>query len=126
MVRRDCLELLNGHDAYGDVGIAARAVEQGWRSLWWVGAPAYHAQREGIRDLWRERWQWGQTAAFRPHKGRHYLSVPVSLGWSLLVGVLLAIRYRNPLHLVVHPSAAAAQVTGAATTRLARLLGAGK
>jgi len=125
MVRRECLELLNGHDAYGDVGIAARAVEQGWRALWWVGAPVYHAQRERIWDLWRERWQWGQTAAFRPHKGRHYLSVPVTLGWSLLAGVLLAIRYRNPLHLVVQPSAVAAQVTGAAVTRLARLLGAG-
>ncbi|OFW64142.1 MAG: hypothetical protein A2Y74_02330, partial [Actinobacteria bacterium RBG_13_63_9] len=126
IVRRECLEVLNGHDAYGDVGIAARAVEQGWRALWWVGAPVYHAQRERIRDLWRERWQWGQTAAFRPHKGRHYLSVPVALGWSLLVGVLLTIRYRNPLHLVVHPSAAAVQVSGAAVTRLAGLLGAGK
>ncbi len=125
MVRRECLERLNGHDEYGDVGIAARAVEQGWRTLWWVGAPVYHAQRERIRDLWRERWQWGRTAAFRPHKGRHYLSVPVTLGWTLLMGILLTIRYRNPLHLVIHPSAAAAQVAGAAVTRLARLLGAG-
>ena len=122
MVRRECLELLNGHDAYGDVGIAARAVERGWRALWWVGAPVYHAQRERIRDLWRERWQWGQTAAFRPHKGRHYLSVPVALGWSLLVGVLLTIGYRNPLHLVVHPSAAVVQVTAAAATSLSRFL----
>lgn len=124
MVRRECLEALNGHDAYGDVGIAARALERGWGTLWWVGAPVYHAQRERIWELWRERWQWGQTAAFRAHKGRHYLSVPVALGWPLLLGILLTIRYRNPLHLAVHPLAIGANVAGAIAGRLVKLCGA--
>lgn len=123
IVRRECLEALNGHDAYGDVGIAARAVERGWHTLWWVGAPVCHAQRERIEDLWRERWQWGQTAAFRPHKRQHYLSVPVTLGWSILLGILLAIRHRNPWHLTVHPLAVGAQVGGGLGARLARLRG---
>ena len=123
VVRRECLAALNGHAAHGDVGIAARAAETGWRTLWWVGAPVYHIQRQKLSDLWRERWQWGQTAAFRPHKGQHYASVPIALGWSFLLGILLAIRHHNPWHLAVHPLAMGAQVAGGMAARLARLRG---
>ncbi len=123
MVRRECLEMFNGHDAYGDVGIAARARERGWHTWWWVGAPVYHRQRESISALWRERWQWGQTAAFRPHKASHYLSLPVSLIGSFMLGGLMAARYRNLLHLAVYPSMVTAQLAGGIVTRLARLLG---
>jgi len=124
MVRRECLEALNGHDAYGDVGIAARAVDQGWRTLWWVGAPVYHPPRAKISGLARERWSWGQTAAFRPHKKRQYLSAPLSLIWSVILGIFLTIKYRNPLHLVVHPLNVTAHLAGGLVGRLARLGGA--
>jgi cellulose synthase/poly-beta-1,6-N-acetylglucosamine synthase-like glycosyltransferase len=124
MVRRECLEAVNGHDAHGDVGIAARAVELGWRSQWWVGAPVCHPPRQGLWALARERWSWGQTAAFRPHKLRHYLSVPASLVWSLLLGLWLTIKYRNPLHLVVCPLTVGAHVAGGVGGRLAKLWGA--
>ena len=134
LVRRECLEEINGHDVYGDAGIAPRLWERGWETLWWVDAPVYHPAKETLRELVRQRYSWGfrsqvaaglmREKAFHLNRFGQYVSVPLAIGWELFLGMFLSIRYLNPLHLVISPVATVAHVVGGLAGRIARMRGA--
>jgi cellulose synthase/poly-beta-1,6-N-acetylglucosamine synthase-like glycosyltransferase len=113
IVRRSCLELLGGHDVQGDVGICLRLQERGFTSWWWIEAPVYHRPKESLRALARQRYNWGKDGAYRPVGGlRFYFILLARPIGAMGLGLLLAVRFRNPLHLIVLPLAEGSHLAG--------------
>jgi hypothetical protein len=108
-------------DAKGgaDVYLSRRVIEQGWEARWWLHAPVYHYPRATLRSLVREFRRFGFEETYREKRdqtngwkwNRGSLGVIAHLG-SPVIGVMLAVRFRNPLHLVVYPVARYAWVAG--------------
>jgi cellulose synthase/poly-beta-1,6-N-acetylglucosamine synthase-like glycosyltransferase len=121
IVRRECLELLGGHDTQGDVGISLRLQERGIKSWWWIEAPVYHLPQQTLRGLARQRYVWGQGGAFMPVGGlRFYLALFLRPVGAMGLGLLLAARFRNALHLVALPLAELSHVAGYLAGRCVR------
>jgi len=117
VVRRICLEAVDGFPHYShnaDVHLSERIVEKGWKAAWWVGSPLYHYARPTIKGLVKQHYrlgkELGQGASLSSNeKGKRFtqrlhqmLRIIGCLG-SPLVGLMLAIRFRNPMHLIVYP-----------------------
>ncbi|MFC1928291.1 glycosyltransferase [Chloroflexota bacterium] len=116
VVRRICLEAVNGFPHYShnaDVHLSQRVVEKGWEAIWWVDPPLYHYARPTVKGLVKQHYrfgrEFGQSGALDPkEKGTKFirfyqmLHITSCLG-SPLVGLMLAIRFRNPMHLIVYP-----------------------
>lgn len=125
VIKRTCLEAVNGFsmsDARGgeDIYLSRRIVDKGWKSTWWVDAPLYHYPRTSLRAWAKEHYRFGKEATYREtreqlaNRARWYnklISIIARLG-SPLVGLMLAIRFRNPLHLFVYPLPRYAWVIG--------------
>jgi glycosyltransferase involved in cell wall biosynthesis len=117
VVRRICLEAVNGFPHYShnaDVYLSERIVEKGWKAAWWVDSPLCHYPRPTIKGLVKQHYrlgkELGQGASLGSRKkGRSFtqrlyqmLRIVSCLG-SPLVASMLAIRFRNPMHLIVYP-----------------------
>jgi glycosyltransferase involved in cell wall biosynthesis len=116
-VRRTCLEATNGFESIrsGDIFLSRRVVEQGWRSAWWLEAPFYHYPLTSLRLLIKQRLRWGEADAVI-HRGhlKTYQKLLTMLGrlGTPLIGLWLAIRFRNPFHLWLFPLAHYAWLIG--------------
>lgn len=132
IVTRPCLEALGGfgmHDSTGgaDIFLSRRAIQQGWDTKWWPDAPVYHYPRRTLRSIMREFRKFGLEETYREKRdntsGRNWnrglTGVVAHLG-SPAIGLMLAIRYRNPLHLLVYPLPRYAWVSGYIAGRFQR------
>ena len=117
VARRICLEAVNGFPHYShnaDVHLSERIVEKGWKAAWWVDSPLYHYPRPTIKGLIKQHYRFGRELGQSASSGsrengkrftqRLYqmLRIISCLG-SPLVASMLAIRFRNPMHLIVYP-----------------------
>ena len=124
IVRRKCLELVNGHDIRADVGLCLKINEAGWKSCWWVEAPIYHMPPENISVLWNQRYSWGLNGAFMPRGGwRHTLSLPLRIGGSFVMGGFLATRFRNGRLFLILPISEFGHLSGYIGGTIARARG---
>ena len=119
VTRRTCLEAINGHVGLSDemirwcsdIAYSQRIANQGWKVMWWYESPIYHHPRDTINGLNKQFYVYGKSLAFF-HVWKEFrkdfplqnkiFSLAVRLG-SPLIGVYLAIRYRNPYQLIVYP-----------------------
>jgi ubiquinone/menaquinone biosynthesis C-methylase UbiE/GT2 family glycosyltransferase len=109
MVRRTCLEALNGFECpegSADLMLSRRIIEEGWKSGWLVDAPFYHYPVRSVKKLFKQRYHWGQTDALTQRRSRKTCQkIALSVGrlGTPVIGVWLAIRFKNPLHLFLFP-----------------------
>jgi len=121
LVRRECLESLGGFDKlsqYGceDIRLSQRITENGWEVKWCFEATVYHYPRDSVSGLIRQRFFWGNRDGFPLWKtpgGVLHKIIPIliRLGTPVL-GLRLALRYRNPLHLLLFPLAHYSWIAG--------------
>jgi len=121
LVRRECLEAVGGFDElsnYGceDIRLSQRITKAGWKVKWWFEAPVYHYPPNNIKSLIKQRYFWGQRDGYPNWKSADkwyskLLPAVIRLG-TPVVGLRLAIRYKNPLHLFLFPLAHYAWVVG--------------
>ena len=124
IARRECLEKVGGHDILGDVGLCLHITESGWSSHWWTESTVYHQPAESLKELWRQRKAWGMDGAFRPGGGwRHSLYFAPRVVGSIGLGAFLAIRFRNPLHLLTLPTAELGLLSGYIAGKIIRARG---
>jgi glycosyltransferase involved in cell wall biosynthesis len=117
IARRRCLEEVGGFGSpvSGDIFLSRKLAENGWRSTYWLDAPFYHYPVPSVRLLVRQRVRWGKADAVIH---REYLNTLRRLGLLLsrlatpVLGVWLALRYRNPFHLFLFPLAHYAWIYG--------------
>jgi len=124
IVRRKCLEAVNGFtmsNAMGgeDIYLSKMIMSKGWKAIWWAKAPLYHHPRASLKALINEYHRFGREAVSReireyPPRSRWYriLLNVLSRGSAPLVGLVLAVRFRNPLHLIIYPPPRFAWVIG--------------
>lgn len=113
IVRRICLEETGGFPEYAhaeDIALADRIHSLGWKTLWWVQPPVFHHPRSTVKALLHQSdrngnlyavWQFGVK-----HHSKvrllvdiyHLISLLSRLG-SPFVGIILAINFRNPMHI---------------------------
>jgi GT2 family glycosyltransferase len=124
IVRRTCLETVNGFQGLssaalgvgtggcvGDISVSQRIANRGWRTIWWGDAPIYHHPRTTFKGLAKQFYGYGKAEAYMQME-REFASnyrwhqkvtgIIARLG-SPAVGLMLAIRFRNPLHLIAYP-----------------------
>jgi len=118
IVRRTCLEAVNGFecpDGSADILLSRRLTEKGWESTWWLDAPFHHYPVTHIKRLVKQRHHWGKTDAIMQRdslKAHHKVILLISRLGTPLVGLGLAIRFKNPLHLFLFPLAHYAWLVG--------------
>ncbi|MFC1943692.1 glycosyltransferase [Chloroflexota bacterium] len=127
VVRRICLEAVDGFPHYShnaDLYLSQRIVEKGWKSAWWTDAPLYHYPRSTIKRLMRQYYRLGieigqsislisskeKSTKFNPRFER--LLFIIGRLASVVVALMLAIRFRNPTHLIIYPLSRYAGVIG--------------
>jgi glycosyltransferase involved in cell wall biosynthesis len=128
VVRRICLEAVNGLQGLNsataqfcdDISFSQRIANKGWKTIWWMDAPVYHHPRATFKGLTEQHYRMGKSIAYMhleeefrenyPWYGK-VVSIIARLG-SPLVGLMLAIRFRNPMHLIVYPPPRYAWVIG--------------
>lgn len=123
VVRRGCLEAVNGLQGLspgtlgregaclGDICLSQRIAGKGWKTIWWHDAPVYHHPRATLRGLLKQYHGYGKTMAYMHLEDEFRKSYPwygkvisiVARLASPVLGITLAIRYRNPLQLIVYP-----------------------
>jgi len=124
IVKRTCLEAVGGfprHKHQEDLYLSQRVITKGWKAAWWVDAPLYHYPRDTFKGLIKQGYKWGNDYRYcelldealtasnsRPRKATFLLS---RVG-SPIIGLILAVRFRNPLHLIVYPLPRYAWVIG--------------
>jgi len=129
IARRNCLEAVNGFKEWlclyelsprlmypGDNLLSRSIVENGWEARWWTDAPVCHHPPSTLKSLLKQRYAWGKGdgALLRlSRKGRiSRFAPPLIRLVSPVLGIWLAIRYRNVLQLVVFPLAHYAWIAG--------------
>ena len=128
VVRRSCLEEVNGFQGLhpetlaccGDISVSQRVAARGWKTIWWHDAPLYHHPRSSFKGLMKQMHGYGRSIAFLHLEDEFRKNFPwynkaVSLLARLaspIIGVYLAIRHRNPRHLVLYPLPRYAVVAG--------------
>jgi glycosyltransferase involved in cell wall biosynthesis len=104
IVRRGCLEEINGHDIVGDVGLSLRLHKRGWSSLWWVDSPVYHKPKQDLISWRQQRFFWGRVGAYMPHNpARFYLSELLRIAGSVALGLVFTLQVRNRTFLTTLP-----------------------
>lgn len=128
VVRRTCLEAVNGFQGLslgtlkccGDISVSQRVANKGWKTIWWYDAPLYHHPRATFKGLIKQMYGYGISIAYMHlesefRKGYPWYYKVISIMARLTspaIGIYLAIRFRNPLHLVVYPLSRYAVATG--------------
>jgi glycosyltransferase involved in cell wall biosynthesis len=123
VVRRVCLEAVNGLQgmslgtigmkevSLADICLSQRVVKKGWKTIWWTEAPILHHPRLTLRGYNKQMYNYGKAAAFMQLESEFRKDFPwqnkvISLLARLsapLIGIYLAVRYRNYYHLIVYP-----------------------
>jgi len=123
IVRKKCLEQVGGFDEQGDCAdmpLSLAIVKSGYRARWYFDAPCYHRPRDSVKGLCTQRYYWGKNDCFHILNSSEswynkLLPALIRLGTPIL-GLRLAIRYRNPWHLLLFPLAHYAWIVGYLTT----------
>jgi glycosyltransferase involved in cell wall biosynthesis len=117
VIRRSCLEDIGGfplHDCGEDVSLAQKIVAAGWKNLWWSQSPIHHNLPFTYKGLLRQYFRHGRQGAIWEIEVRqksrialildfhHVVSIGVRLA-SPVFGIVLAVLYMNPRHLIVYP-----------------------
>lgn len=128
IVRKVCLEEIDGHHGINeevikwcsDIAYSQRIANRGWVTKWWTEAPIYHHPRATFKGYYKQMYAYGKSIAFM-HLEQEFKS---QYSWynrifgilarlaSPIIGVYLAVRYRNPEHLVLYPVPRYAVVAG--------------
>jgi glycosyltransferase involved in cell wall biosynthesis len=119
VVRRTCLEAVNGFQGLrletlkicGDISVSQRVANKGWKTIWWYDAPVYHHPRATFKGYMKQMYSYGKSIAYMHLESEFIKSYPwynkvmsiMARLASPVIGVYLAIRFRNPLHLIVYP-----------------------
>jgi glycosyltransferase involved in cell wall biosynthesis len=123
VVRRICLESIDGLKglttgsiglrgvSLGDICLSQRIVKKGWKAIWWADAPIFHHPRTTLRGYNKQMYGYGKAAAYMQLEPEFRMDFPLrnkvititARFFSPLIGMYLAIRYRNPYQLVVYP-----------------------
>lgn len=117
IVRRSCLEAVGGFplsDCGEDIPLAEKIVAAGWRNLWWLGAPVYHRLPSTFKGLLKQHYRHGRQQAVwemtMKQESRaklladwHHVLLIASRLASPLIGVALAVYFRNLRHLLIYP-----------------------
>ncbi len=117
ITRRTCLEATDGFErpeGSADILLSRRIIEKGWKATWWLEAPLYHHPPASVRHLIKQRLFFGKLDAVNDRDSGAYhkiMAVITRMGTPLL-GLGLALRYRNPRHLVLFPLAHYAWIVG--------------
>lgn len=120
IVRRTCLQGIGGFDEHyhtsEELYLSHRITGMGWKAIWWLEAPLFHYPRATVKELVRQRYRWGKLDyVFLTGSARAYhhkiISLIVRLGTPIM-GLRLALRHRNPLHLLLFPLAHYAWIAG--------------
>ena len=94
-----------------DICLSQRVVKKGWEAIWWVEAPILHCPRPTLKGYTKQMYNYGKATAFMQLEPefrsdfpgqKKVLSLLARLG-APLIGVYLAVYYRNPYHLIVYP-----------------------
>jgi len=119
LIRRSCLEEINGllglrlHTigVCGDVSYSQRIAQRGWDTIWWPEAPVYHHPKLSFKGVVRQFQDYSRSLAYM-HLEKEFkdyykwhgkiMGIFARLS-SPLISVYLAIRFRNPAHLIVYP-----------------------
>ncbi len=119
LARRSCLEATNGLQGLslatlavcGDICFSERIAGRGWQTIWWLDAPVYHHPQHTFRRLIKQFYDYGKSLAYM-HLEKEFrdsypwhsklLSIMARLA-SPVISISLAIRFRNPLHIIVYP-----------------------
>jgi len=123
LVRRTCLEAVNGFECpqgSADILLSRRIIEEGWKATWWLDSPLYHHPPRSLEHLINQRRLWGKIDAAM-HRGSLSYSqralLTISRLGTPLVGLWLALRFKNPRHLWLFPMAQYAWIYGYITSR---------
>lgn len=124
IVRHKCLEAVNGFTMSTvkggeDIYLSKMIMSKGWKAIWWANAPLYHYPRASLKALIKEYRRFGYEAVYREMREqparrqwhRVLLNIVARLG-SPIIGLWLAVRFRNPLHLIIYPLPRYAWLTG--------------
>jgi glycosyltransferase involved in cell wall biosynthesis len=123
VVRRICLETVDGLRGLspgtiglkgvclGDICLSQRIVKKGWKAIWWTDAPIYHHPRSTLKGYNKQMYGYGKAAAYMQLEPEFRDDFPwqnkvislISRLGSPLIGLYLAVRYRNPYQLIVYP-----------------------
>ena len=119
IVRRICLEAVDGFQGLslgtlrccGDVSVSQRVANRGWKTIWWMDAPVYHHPRATFSGWMKQFYGYGKSLAHM-HLEREFresypwyhkaISIVARLA-SPAVAIYLAVRFRNPLHIITYP-----------------------
>jgi len=114
VVRRSCIEAVGGYkgisyQANPDMILSRRIMSQGWKACWWLDSPLYHYTRATLKSLLRQYAHNGVARSilyrekeFRENAFHQVVYVVGHLG-APLEGLILAGRWKNPLHLFLYP-----------------------
>ncbi len=117
IVRRVCLETVNGFERphSADIFLARKIIERGWKATWWLEAPLYHHPPTSVRQLLGQRYHWGKADASMQRgflRARQKALLIVARLGTPLMGLGLALRFKNPTHLWLLPLAHYAWIAG--------------
>jgi glycosyltransferase involved in cell wall biosynthesis len=116
IVRRICLEQTGGFPNYAhaeDIALSERIQTLGWKTLWWVKSPIFHHPRSNIGSMMRQSYRNGKLFAVWQIvvKDQSIAKLIINLHYSLniisrlgapIVGLILAIQFRNIRHLATY------------------------
>ncbi|HEY40749.1 MAG TPA: glycosyltransferase [Dehalococcoidia bacterium] len=118
IVRRCCLEAVNGFECpegSADVLLSRRIIEKGWAATWWLEAPLYHHPAASLKHLWKQRVFFGRLDAVthsESTRAARKVMLVITRLCTPIVGLRLALRFKNPLHLLLFPLAHYAWIIG--------------
>ncbi len=116
VIRRKCLELTGGFPNYPhaeDIALSERVQALGWKTLWWVKSPVFHHPRSRIGPLIRQSYRNGKLFAVWQIavKNQSIVKLLFNLHYSLgiisrlgtpIIGLILAIQFRNIRHIATY------------------------
>lgn len=129
IARRECLETVNGFEKWlhlysisqrllypGDNLLSREITALKREARWWTGAPAFHHPPSSLKKLLKQRYAWGKgDGTLLRISGKNSISkaVPpvIRLGAPLL-GIWMALRYRNIRQMLFLPLAQYAWIAG--------------
>lgn len=125
LIRTKSLRAVGGFDErqkFGgeEISLSKKLIEDGWKATWWLDAPVFHFPRDTITNLIKERFEWGKGDCLFIIKSKDSiinkicnLSIAIiSRIGSPVFAIWLAIKFKNPLHIIVFSMAQYSWIAG--------------